>query len=268
MAQYSLDFNESQSMQNMIKPLESLGITGFFFIRMYPDGQFVDLTSDPNWAEFFFKKLYNQAYNPNAINNHFLPANGVSLSVLNPHNEVWKDGKEYFNVGNGIILTKQFQDYHESYYFYADKDNHIINEFYLNNLDLLYRFIDYFKENAREFISKGEANKFYTPEKYLTLKSEPLLETPECLAVKQIMHTFQEANPQVNPMQSLSKKEIQCLYYLVQGKSAAEIATILCRSKRTVEQHIENAKHKLNCHKISQLAYLLGKMDIERLLSS
>jgi DNA-binding CsgD family transcriptional regulator len=266
MRNFALDFNHAQNVQAIVKPLaERIGIVGFFLIRRYPDGTFINITSEPNWAEFFYNRFYQQDYAPHAIVNHMLPSNNISLSILNAQNEIWQEGREYFNVGNGITLSKQFEHYHESYTFYAHKDNHDINYFYLNNLDLLQRFVDYFKPKATEFIIQSESNRFHTPEKYLANSLDKIIPINDYLEIKQLQQQFHHSPELIESIKLLSKKELECLYYLVQGNSAAEIAHIIFRSKRTVEQHIENAKHKLNCHKISQLAYLLGKMNIEKM---
>lgn len=57
----------------------------------------------------------------------------------------------------------------------------------------------------------------------------------------------------------LSKKEIECVNWMIKGKSSSEIAGILGISKRTVETHMNNIKKKLNCYKQFQVGYLLGK---------
>jgi len=46
---------------------------------------------------------------------------------------------------------------------------------------------------------------------------------------------------------SLSKKQITILEYIVKGYSAADIAGLLNRSKRTIEGHVEHLKNKLQC---------------------
>lgn len=51
----------------------------------------------------------------------------------------------------------------------------------------------------------------------------------------------------------LSKRESACLFYLIRGKTAQEIASRLYISKRTVEKHLENIKNKLNCNKKSEV---------------
>jgi DNA-binding CsgD family transcriptional regulator len=51
----------------------------------------------------------------------------------------------------------------------------------------------------------------------------------------------------------LSKRESECLHYLVQGKTAKQTAQILSISHRTVETYIENLKLKLKCKNKAEL---------------
>ena len=45
----------------------------------------------------------------------------------------------------------------------------------------------------------------------------------------------------------LSKREVECLHYLIKGKAAKEIARELEISPRTVELHISHIKEKIKC---------------------
>ncbi|MBI2786895.1 MAG: hypothetical protein HYX60_11595 [Legionella longbeachae] len=59
----------------------------------------------------------------------------------------------------------------------------------------------------------------------------------------------------------LSRRETQCIFFLLRGRSAKETASILNLSYKTVEDHIEKIKCKLNCSKKSELfdkAFHLG----------
>ncbi len=63
----------------------------------------------------------------------------------------------------------------------------------------------------------------------------------------------------------LSKREQQCLRYLLEGKTAKETAECLGISFRTVESYFENIKDKLNCQtkrEIFKAAQILNKLDI------
>ncbi len=57
----------------------------------------------------------------------------------------------------------------------------------------------------------------------------------------------------------LSTREMECINWLVEGKSSSEIATILGISRKTVEWHIANIKQKFGCYKLTKLAFLIGK---------
>jgi DNA-binding CsgD family transcriptional regulator len=52
---------------------------------------------------------------------------------------------------------------------------------------------------------------------------------------------------------TLSKRERECLFYIVCGKSAKSIAKILGISNRTVESYIEHLKEKFHCHNKADL---------------
>jgi DNA-binding CsgD family transcriptional regulator len=52
---------------------------------------------------------------------------------------------------------------------------------------------------------------------------------------------------------SLTKRQLQCLYYVVKGFSQKEIACSLNISDRTVEHYMEAVKIKLDCYKRSDL---------------
>ena len=63
----------------------------------------------------------------------------------------------------------------------------------------------------------------------------------------------------------LSKRERECLIFLLQGKTAKETATNLGLSPRTVESYFENIKKKLKCWSKGELfetAQILEKLEL------
>ena len=52
---------------------------------------------------------------------------------------------------------------------------------------------------------------------------------------------------------NLSAREVECLFYILRGKTAKEVAKILCLSCRTVESHIDNMKYKFGVTRKTQL---------------
>ncbi len=60
---------------------------------------------------------------------------------------------------------------------------------------------------------------------------------------------------------NLSRRECECLFYLLRGFSATDISNTLNLSKRTIESYIENIKSKLKCDSKKQIfekAHQLG----------
>lgn len=51
----------------------------------------------------------------------------------------------------------------------------------------------------------------------------------------------------------LTKQQLNCLFYLLRGKTAKEISFIIHKSQRTIESHIEQLKNKFGCSTKSQL---------------
>ena len=53
--------------------------------------------------------------------------------------------------------------------------------------------------------------------------------------------------------QLISKREAECFFYLIRGKSARETGMALHLSQRTVEFYLDSLRDKLNCRKKSEL---------------
>ena len=51
----------------------------------------------------------------------------------------------------------------------------------------------------------------------------------------------------------LTTRECECVFLLIRGKTAKEIASLLSLSKRTVESYMENIKNKMNCQNKAEI---------------
>ena len=60
-------------------------------------------------------------------------------------------------------------------------------------------------------------------------------------------------------LQKLTRREAQCLLYLIVGKTQNETAQLLNLSERTVETYLTNVRYKLNCEGRSELVRLALK---------
>lgn len=66
----------------------------------------------------------------------------------------------------------------------------------------------------------------------------------------------------VNHFLDLSIRESEVVYFLLLGKSSADIAGTLKLSKRTIQHYIENIKTKLNCNTTQQLIELVSFLKL------
>jgi len=250
----SLVTNNS-AVREICEPLGLIGITGFFFMRVYNDNSVIDLATHLEWGTHFFSKVYDNSYEKQAIKNHFFPSNYVSLWEHYPENIIWQEGKNFFRVGNGISIVHKHENYNEIFSFFTDSKNFKLNEFYINNIHLLEKFILYFKDRAKQLINESEGSRLVIPSHYLGSLSNNKSSNPN-------FDHFLDSINIGNSNELLSKRECECLYWVALGKTAEEIGSILRCSKRTIEFHINNAKTKTNTSKITALIYQAAKSGL------
>ena len=58
----------------------------------------------------------------------------------------------------------------------------------------------------------------------------------------------------------LTERQLQCVKYLLQGKTAREIAEILGLSRRTVEYYLSNVKSRFECNNKVELILALSNL--------
>lgn len=257
--------NSSAIMQEICEPLKLLGIVGFFYMRLYDDGSLTGLTSNPEWSDFFMTKFFTEGYEVCDIQDHIFVQDDISLWENNQHNIIWQEGKNYFNVGNGITITEKTKEYEEIFCFYSEVDNYIINQFYLRELPILKQFIAYFKESAAPLIHTAALERFQMPLKYMP--PEIVKQNDE---IKMFLSQVSSKGIRINLNNThyyLTKRESECLYWLIKGKSAYEIGIILQCSQRTVEVHFARLKEKFDCTKLTSVVYQSLKLNLNELLT-
>lgn len=275
----ALEYYSSYSSQivEITNPLKPLGIIGFFYGRVYSDGTLINLSTSPEWADYYFKKLFNGHYQSKDIADQLFSHSNASLWALNPENEVWQDAQRHFEYGNGLTLFEQNNQFREFTGFYAAADNHAINHFYVNQLDVLKNFKQYFVDQTAELIQEVEKNKCLWPQYVLesfTVSASPTMEILELSSISNTVLSkldwnaiFQLSNLQLDTLLNkpryqikldigqvtLSKMEIKTLVQLLRGKHAGEIAKFFQLKQTTVESYLSNIKNKLGVRLKSEL---------------
>jgi DNA-binding CsgD family transcriptional regulator len=282
-------FTEGDSIVNICAPLKLLGIEHFCYYKVYSDGTIIDFATHLAWTEFFYNKIYNLKYNPLEIVDHFYVQDGISLWEMNPHNKIWQDGKEYFNVGNGITLSLEKNEiFSETCCFWTHRDNYQINNFYLNNLDLLKIFVTYFKEKARHLLERAKTDRLTIPKiaevegTNFTIKNNRDLDLQNQNQLhKQFIATlYPKKSNSINMDEdstnlskllitsidpSLTPQQAKCVELLLSGKSVKCVSAKLNLSPRTVEHYLATVRKKYHCRNVKELIayYLENRLGVK-----
>jgi DNA-binding CsgD family transcriptional regulator len=215
--------------------LQKHGMTYFNYFKHYTNGKVIACFTHHDLAEHFFRNDHlKQAL---AAPKEYLakPVN-YYIWLLKDWGDVLLDSAVYFNVFNGITIAKVNADSVEYFGFGSTLDNTaIINNFYLNNLDLLETYCDYFKTGAARLINRCESNNI-------------ILDTSN----------FNYSEGAFNTQ--LSERQIDCGMLLLKGISYKDIGKKLNLSVRTVETHVESMKIKLSCNNKTELVVKLIEM--------
>lgn len=128
---------------------------------------------------------------------------------------------------------------------YANEKN-VIN-FYLNNLEFLANYANYYIAEARHLINLAKEKRILVP---VSLKEDY---NQKFLCLKNMFPFGNPMGKVCGILNKLSPKEYECLHFLLNGYTAKMSAKQLDISPRTVETHIQNIKLKLKCRTRNEL---------------
>jgi LuxR family quorum-sensing system transcriptional regulator SolR len=226
----------------MLPQLSQHGITVFNYYRIYFDGRVVRLSSDQAWTEHYFEKNY--------MNTMTVPKDYI-MKPLNYYVWLTEDCPEMlldaalnFDTSNGITLAVKHPEYIEYFCFATTLQNtRIINQFYLNNLDVLHKYGLEFLGHAKNILKRAEKN---------TLQ---IINPEVCHADCRPANLGLDGSLQ--SAITLTNRQSECARLLLQGKKYKEIAVELNLSTRTIESYIDILKNKLQCQNRTELALKL-----------
>lgn len=242
-----LCLTSSNAIDEMVKPLKIFfGITSFVYQKKFFDGSETRLSNQPAWVKHFFQeKLYQHSVFEQGLNN--LPKGKFLWSHLPQHQEVLSQARE-FNIDHGITFIEPHNDGCEFFFLGTTRDKPEVAQLYLNHLDLLERFLLYFREKAVTLIEQSNKDRIIIPEKIALLKNDSMLSTINREGFQKLLRSPQLA--------ALSPRELTCLTLLQDGYTYKMIGGELNISARTVETYIEQIKQKTNSYSKKDLLKL------------
>ena len=250
-------YRSSRDIQKISFPLERyLGITEFTYEKIYKNNSKIKLTNQPEWMSYYYQHhlhlLGNYEKDPLS---RVVP--GYYLTSTLGAEEVFDKAKA-FNIGNGILFVDKSVEYYELYWFTRGFTSENMDNFFITHINLLMKFIPFFKEKAAKIIETAEKERIIRPQ-----IGQICREYTTKIMEEEFLNAIRTKNYPLGKGITLSKQEFNCAMGMIQGKTAKEIAEFLLLSKRTVESYVENMKIKMQCFSKSELISTLLKLNID-----
>lgn len=254
-------------IKQLCRPLEEhFGLTSFVYRKNYYDGTEISLSNQPEWIEHFYidKELMKKSVFDKHPDNY--QSGFVLWSQLKGHQEILQRAK-LFDIDHGVTIVKKVNDGIELCYFGTRSKNDDVVNHYLNNLDLLGRFILYFKDQAAEMIRKAEKYKIIVfDDKYSTVTVDeedleaikPTNSRDDFIKATQLKHFHPDG--EFRGM-SLSAREMDVIACLLRGMTSEETGKAIHLSPRTVEDYLTELRAKFDVKTKSQLIAKLRVAD-------
>lgn len=146
----SICLNSQSEVKTMCRHLENFGIKHFEYLKCFNDDTYIFLTTNCEWTEVFYREFYQYSTHHRKIDTL---NSGTTLWLTHKDQTVFKAFREHTGLDHGISLIEKHDNYCEIFAFAANQLNPQIINFYLNNLDILWRHAFYFKSEGKHLIN-------------------------------------------------------------------------------------------------------------------
>jgi DNA-binding CsgD family transcriptional regulator len=246
-------FEISRDIRSLSHPLqEYLGISYFAFKRTWRDGSKIYLFNQPSYYEHWFKNRYYLIGNKEASPDTYQSSYDLWEHLPDPQG-LYKEGAECFNITHGLTITKNHGNYCDFFFYATNRENIQVKKLYFNRREVFENFCDYFLEAGSKMIKLAEKHKPIMP---FAPKLEIITKDKN---IDAFLKTIAKGKPDWT---RLTKREIDCAYHFVMGKTNKEIAILLNISHRTVEEYSNNIKRKMNCRNKAELIATLCQCSL------
>jgi DNA-binding CsgD family transcriptional regulator len=266
-------------IQNICKPLKKLNITYFSHIFVNNQKQFSAIASDPDYSAYYLKREYykkREEFYPDSLfkqnlKNSFVMWDFIEVKGLSA--KIYQEAADLFNIKHLFSIVEDAPSGRHYYNFASNTNDLSINQIYYANLDLLHKFIQYFKEKANESKELSACHKIkfqieIPDKKIITLSNGMLNDKDRCDFLESIDSPCGKQgteilndriilkNKNIDKLVKLTKQQTKCLHLLAAGYTNKQIASSLELSIRTVENYLNNIRTTLDCHTSKDLLVL------------
>lgn len=249
--------SQAAAMAEICKPLKKLGIVYFSHAHIDEKKQMSTIGLCPEFFQLYFEKGYHQydlhMAKPNSQEEYIL----WDTLPLKQESKAQHHDFTSFQQGHTFSIVQYHGKQKDIFHFAAKLGDLQMNGKYLQMLDSLKQFILYFKD---QIATNKELNYAYDLKIPLIKNKGGFLLDSTGAPLKSIdkldtnRFYFQGLHNYV------TKRELDCLKCISEGKTVETIGEILKITPRTVKAHIANIKAKLGCSNQFQLGMIYAKL--------
>jgi DNA-binding CsgD family transcriptional regulator len=246
--------NSSHEMRDICRPLfEHSSVEFIAYGRFYKDNSLLVLESKAGYAGWYIQtKQYQVARAAINPRERRLPKGycfSDTLDLSHPKaRSLANQQHTIFSHFHNVFMVDSHPDYNEVMDFKTYNKNSLHNEWCASNIDVLEKFVAYFKEKAAPLLKQAENNRIFLPD------AEKNIGAARSDLDAHLVTLDDTTRSKVNfQYEKLTQREKECTYWLFCGKTVPEIALLLNISKRTVEKFIAKLKDNFNCNTLFQL---------------
>jgi len=249
---------ESQTFSAMTEicshTLAKLGFSAFEYARVYDNQTALILYSDPKIANYVVQKqLHISAHVPREI------INSEFWYIPDPYGAYSQNVREVKEISGSSSFSnyiRRYPGYYEMFCFWSLTEQSSVTNKFINMKESLEQYCSSFVETAKNLILFVEQDCFMLTDamqpNFHGLKSEELINSKNLqICLEKFQRELIKLGSYISP--KLSRQELNCILFLIQGKTGPDIADLLKLSHRTVEMHLNSIKIKLGCHKKSEI---------------
>ena len=260
--QFHPSMNHPDFTCELLKSLKKLNISHFGHVHLDRRYGISSYNTNPEFVRRYYSKGHFKkgihTVKPSQSTQYYL------WDELLKSNHIPAVYQDLMQLGKGHLFTICHSTNHvtECFHFAVDLGQDEKNLWYIRNIDRLENFIQYYKNQVSAH--KSLFTSIY--ECKLWFRSEGANYFDDLILPDQMSFSDEKTNnkriyPLGRPSAYVTPRQIECLHQLAQGQSYLQIANELKISERTVREHIQVMKEKLNCKSLFQLGQIYNQIS-------
>lgn len=252
-------FEKAEAVKNInnfceiTKKIKNNTITSFHYSEIYNDKTRIFLTENLYWFEKYHRYYFSISASAKLNNEN----SGFIAYPDFKEQKIFDIAKKDFEIDRPIFLINRTNEKREIAIFSVNTETNIY-EFIYSNQEFLRKFFLYFKDKSKHLVKSVQKDREILPKSINegnVLKNKDVIST-ENLTEEIDKYYVAEENV------FLTKREMLCIKYTVQGNSSKKISSILDVSERTVNEHLNNVKKKLRAKTKFEMVYKVAKYNL------